>query len=60
VFTALKNSGGATGQKLADAIRATKYDGLLGGFDYDETGVGIHATAIGVITSGKLTAASAG
>lgn len=60
VFTALKNSNGATGEKLADAIRATKYDGLLGDFDYDESGVGIHATAIGVITSGKLTAAAAG
>jgi len=60
VFTALKNSKGATGQKLADAIRATKYDGLLGTFDYDESGVGIHATSIGIITSGKLVAESAG
>jgi branched-chain amino acid transport system substrate-binding protein len=54
VFTALKNSGGATGEKLADAIRETKYEGLLGTFEYDETGVGIHATSIGVIKSGKL------
>jgi branched-chain amino acid transport system substrate-binding protein len=60
VYTALKNSKGATGQKLADAIRATKYDGLLGDFDYDETGVGIHETAIGVIRSGKLVAEPAG
>jgi len=60
VFTALKNSKGATGQKLADAIRATKHDGLLGDFDYDETGVGIHETAIGVIKSGKLVAEPAG
>lgn len=60
VFTALKNSEGATGQKLADAIRATKYDGLLGTFDYDESGVGIHATSIGIIKSGKLVAESAG
>jgi len=60
VFTALKNSDGATGDKLADAIRATKYDGLLGDFDYDETGVGIHATSIGIIKSGKLVAESAG
>jgi branched-chain amino acid transport system substrate-binding protein len=57
VFTALKNSNGATGQQLADAIRATKYDGLLGDFAFNETGVGIHATAIGVITAGKLVAA---
>jgi branched-chain amino acid transport system substrate-binding protein len=60
VFTALKNSKGATGQKLADAMRATKYKGLLGDFTFDKTGVGIHATAIGVIKSGKLIAESAG
>jgi branched-chain amino acid transport system substrate-binding protein len=60
VFTALKNSNGATGQKLADAIRATKYDGLLGKFDFDESGVGIHATSIGIIKSGKLVVESAG
>jgi branched-chain amino acid transport system substrate-binding protein len=56
VFTALKDSNAASGQALADAIRATKYPGLLGNFAYDETGVGIHATAIGIIKSGKLTA----
>src|SRR2546430_2597436 len=59
VFTALKNSNVATGQQLADAIRATKYQGLLGNFAYDETGVGIHATSIGVIKSGKLVAEQA-
>jgi branched-chain amino acid transport system substrate-binding protein len=55
-FTALKNSNGATGEKLAEAIRATKYDGLLGDFAYDKAGVGIHKTAIGVISAGKLAA----
>jgi branched-chain amino acid transport system substrate-binding protein len=60
VFTALKNSDGATGQDLADAIRGTKYKGLLGNFEFDETGVGIHATSIGIIKSGKLVAESAG
>jgi branched-chain amino acid transport system substrate-binding protein len=60
VFTALKNSDEATGEKLADAIRATRYDGLLGDFEFDETGVGIHATSIGVISSGKLAAESDG
>jgi branched-chain amino acid transport system substrate-binding protein len=49
----------ATGEKLADAIRATKYAGLLGNFEYDETGVGIHATSIGVIKTGKLAAEQA-
>ncbi len=58
LFTALKNSNGATGQALADAIRATKYQGLLGNFAFDETGVGIFATTIGLIKSGKLVAAS--
>jgi branched-chain amino acid transport system substrate-binding protein len=59
VFTALKNSNVATGQQLADAIRATKYQGLLGNFEYDETGVGIHATSIGIIKAGKLVAEQA-
>jgi branched-chain amino acid transport system substrate-binding protein len=59
VFTALESSEGATGEKLADAIRSTKYDGLLGTFEYDESGVGIHTTAIGVIKSGALVTESA-
>jgi len=54
LFTALKNSGEATGEDLAKAIRATKYKGLLGDFAYDDTGVGIFATTIGLIKSGKL------
>ncbi len=58
VLTALKTSNGATGKALADAIRATKYNGLLGDFAYDDTGVGIFATKIGTITSGKLVAVS--
>jgi branched-chain amino acid transport system substrate-binding protein len=58
MLTALKNSDVATGKKLADAIRGTKYAGLLGTFAYDETGVGIFATSIGTITGGKLVAAT--
>jgi branched-chain amino acid transport system substrate-binding protein len=57
LLTALKNSNGATGKALADAIRATKWQGLLGEFAYDETGVGIFKTSIGTITGGKLVAA---
>jgi ABC-type branched-subunit amino acid transport system substrate-binding protein len=57
ILTALQSTGGATGQQLADAIRATKYQGLLGNFGFDGTGVGIFATAIGTIKSGKLVAA---
>ncbi|GGN94116.1 branched-chain amino acid ABC transporter substrate-binding protein [Actinoplanes lobatus] len=58
LLTALKTSNLATGKALADAIRATKHDGLLGDFAYDRTGVGIFATSIGTIQNGKLVAAS--
>ncbi|MGW1713416.1 ABC transporter substrate-binding protein [Streptomyces sp. NPDC002156] len=54
LLTALQTSKGATGEELADAIRATRYEGLLGDFQYDETGVGITRTTIGVIRDGKL------
>lgn len=57
LLTALKNSNVATGKELADAIRATKYQGLLGNFAYDNTGVGIFKTSIGIIRGGKLVAA---
>ncbi|MFK0173538.1 ABC transporter substrate-binding protein [Streptomyces sp. NPDC090306] len=57
LLTALRTSKLATGQKLADAIRATQYDGLLGDFKYDDTGVGIFKTTIGIIKGGKLEAA---
>jgi len=57
VLTALRDSGVADGKELADAIRATKYAGLLGNFAFDETGVGIFRTTIGVIKDGKLSAA---
>lgn len=56
LLTALKNSKAATGKKLADAIRATQYDGLLGQFQYGADGVGITRTSIGVIKSGALVA----
>jgi len=58
LFTALKTSNVASGQALADAIRATRYHGLLGDFAYDDTGVGIFATSIGVIQNGQLVAAN--
>ncbi|MBD0735143.1 ABC transporter substrate-binding protein [Streptomyces sp. CBMA29] len=57
VLTALKTSGVVSGEKLAEAIRATKYHGLVGDFAFDETGVGIFKTSIGVIKDGKLVAA---
>jgi branched-chain amino acid transport system substrate-binding protein len=57
LLTALKTSNVATGEDLAKAIRATKYAGLLGNFAFDDTGVGIFATTIGTIKSGKLVSA---
>ncbi|MEU8820207.1 ABC transporter substrate-binding protein [Actinoplanes sp. NPDC048796] len=57
LLTALKSSNVASGKPLADAIRSTKRDGLLGNFAFDETGVGIFETSIGVIKGGKLVAA---
>ncbi|MFJ9174097.1 ABC transporter substrate-binding protein [Streptomyces sp. NPDC102360] len=56
VLTALKNSDEATGAKLAEAIRSTEHDGLLGQFRFGEDGVGITRTDIGVIRDGKLVA----
>ena len=58
LLTALKTSNVATGEELAKAIRATKYAGLLGNFAFDDTGVGIFATTIGTIKSGKLVSAT--
>jgi len=54
MIAALKSCGGCTGLSLANAIRATHYAGLLGTFDYNSSGVGIFATAIGTITDGKI------
>ncbi|MEU4220246.1 ABC transporter substrate-binding protein [Actinoplanes sp. NPDC026623] len=58
MLTAMKTSNVATGKELADAIRATRYQGLLGSFAFDQTGVGIFATSIGTIKGGKLVAAA--
>ena len=54
MIAALKACGACTGLALANAIRAVHYDGLLGNFAYNSTGVGIFATAIGIITDGKI------
>jgi branched-chain amino acid transport system substrate-binding protein len=54
MIAALKACNGCTGLNLANAIRAVKYQGLLGDFAYDGSGVGIFATAIGIITSGVI------
>jgi ABC-type branched-subunit amino acid transport system substrate-binding protein len=54
MIAALKACDGCTGLALANAIRAVHYSGLLGSFAYDSSGVGIFATAIGVITNGVI------
>ena len=45
-----------SGQKLADAVRSITYEGLLGQFKYDATGLGLHATQIGILKAGKIVA----
>jgi branched-chain amino acid transport system substrate-binding protein len=54
MIAALKACNGCTGLDLANAIRAVHYSGLLGDFAYDSTGVGVSATAIGIITNGVI------
>ena len=54
MIAALKACGACTGLALANAIRAVHYAGLLGNFSYNSTGVGIFATAIGVISDGAI------
>jgi branched-chain amino acid transport system substrate-binding protein len=54
MISALKACNACTGLALANAIRAVHYSGLLGNFAYDSTGVGVFATAIGIITDGKI------
>ena len=43
-----------SGPKLIAAVRSISYNGLLGHFKYDDKGLGLHATQIGVIKAGKV------
>ena len=54
MLNALKNCHGCTGLALANAVRAVRYQGLLGSFAYNGSGVGIFATSIGIIKNGKI------
>jgi branched-chain amino acid transport system substrate-binding protein len=54
MIAALKACNACAGLDLANAIRAVHYAGLLGNFAYDSSGVGIFATAIGIITNGAI------
>ena len=44
-----KTSKDLSGPKLIAAFRSVHYDGLLGQFKYDDTGLALHATQIAVI-----------
>jgi branched-chain amino acid transport system substrate-binding protein len=54
LIQALRDSHGATGRALADAIRAVRFRGLLGTFEFDASGVGIHQTRIASIKAGVV------
>jgi branched-chain amino acid transport system substrate-binding protein len=56
VALALKKTKVGTGATLAEAIRSTAYDGLVGHFAFDADGIGVHETQIAVIKNGKLVA----
>ncbi|MGH7762036.1 MAG: ABC transporter substrate-binding protein [Candidatus Dormibacteraceae bacterium] len=46
-----------SGPKLIAAVRSITYQGLLGTFKFDDTGLGLHATQIGVIHNAQITPA---
>jgi branched-chain amino acid transport system substrate-binding protein len=56
VIQALRSTRGATGPELAEAIRAVRFQGLLGEFAYDATGVGLHRTRVATIDEGRVVA----
>lgn len=43
-----------SGPKLIAAVRQVSYDGLLGHFQFDEAGLGLHQTQIGIVKAGKV------
>ncbi len=54
VIRALRNSHAATGLRLANAIRAVRYHGLVGNFVFNQDGVGLFITRIGVVKNGQV------
>jgi branched-chain amino acid transport system substrate-binding protein len=53
--TAPATQGQVTPETLSAAIHRVKYTGLLGTFEFDNTGLGLHETQIAIIKNGKLT-----
>lgn len=43
-----------SGPKLIAAIRSITYEGLLGTFKYDDIGLGLHATQVGIIHNAAI------
>jgi len=48
--------GKVSGEAIAQAMHDISYDGLLGHFDYNDVGVGLSQTHIGVIKNGEVEA----
>lgn len=51
---ALKNSKGATGADLADAIRSANVTTVAGDYQFDQNGVGLSSAKLAVMQGGKL------
>jgi len=51
-----KTSSDLSGPKLIEAVRTVEYDGLNGQYKYDDKGLGLHATQIGILKAGKIVA----
>ncbi len=56
LIQALRTTDAATGLELADTIRSVRFKGLLGDFEFDATGVGIHKTRVATIEKGTVVA----
>jgi branched-chain amino acid transport system substrate-binding protein len=56
LIQALRTTHVATGFELAEAIRSVRFKGLLGDFEFDATGVGIHRTRVATIDRGTVVA----
>jgi branched-chain amino acid transport system substrate-binding protein len=56
VIAALRATNAAKGAALAEAIRAVRFRGLVGDFEYDATGVGLRKTRVATIEGGRVVA----
>jgi branched-chain amino acid transport system substrate-binding protein len=56
VIQALRATNAATGAELAQAIRSVRFSGLVGDFEYDDSGVGLRQTRVARIEAGAVVA----